>query len=65
MLENFFGEEIEKTVFISEEQLADFKSKELIGKYFEDTAIYNVYPDAIAERGEILGYVVSEVTDRW
>jgi len=64
MLENFFGEEIEKTVFISEEQLTDFKGKELIGKYFEDTAIYNIYPDAITERGEILGYAVSEVTDK-
>lgn len=27
MLENFFGEEIEKTVFISEEQLLEFKKR--------------------------------------
>ena len=63
MLENFFGEEIEKTVFISEEQLIEFKNKELIGKYFEDTGIYNIYPDAIAERGDKLGEIVDTVIE--
>lgn len=63
MLENFFGEEIEKTVFISEEQLLEFKNKELIGRYFEDTGIYNIYPDAIADRGEKLGEVVDDIAD--
>lgn len=58
MLENFFGEEIEKTVFISKEQLMDYKKTQLIGKYFADTAIYNIFPDAISERGEILGNIV-------
>ena len=58
MLENFFGEEIEKTVFISTEQLKDYKSDCLYGKFYEDTYIYNIYPEAIAERGDCLGKVV-------
>ena len=37
ILDNFFNGTIEKTVFISEEQLADVNATRLIGKYFEET----------------------------
>ena len=36
-MENFFNDEIEKTVFISDEQLQEAISGKLYGKYFEDT----------------------------
>ena len=44
-MQNFFNDEIEKTVFISEEQL---------GHYFEDTYIFNVFPETLEQRGEFL-----------
>lgn len=59
---NFFGEEIELTVFISEEQLHDKTCRALYGKYFEDTGIFNVYPEVLAERGDLLGSVLPEGT---
>lgn len=60
ILDNFFNDTIEKTVFISEEQLADVKATKLIGKYFEDTCIFNIFPNALVERGEYLGEVYQE-----
>lgn len=54
MIKNFFNDEIEKEVFISEEQLKDPSIKKLYGKYFEDTFIYNIFPTAIASQGEFL-----------
>lgn len=54
MLENFFGDEIEKEVFISEEQLKDTGLRKLYGKFFEDTYIYNIFPEALNSRGELL-----------
>ena len=38
---NFFGEDIDLTVFISEEQLHSHKIGSVYGKYFEDTGIFN------------------------
>ena len=35
ILDNFFNETLEKTVFISEEQLTDCNATKLYGKYFE------------------------------
>lgn len=64
MIENFFGEEIDKTVFISEEQLKAYDGDILYGKYFEDTAIYNIYPKAIEERGDCLGKVLEKASDK-
>lgn len=60
ILDNFFDETIEKTVFISEEQLADVNSKKLYGRYYEDTCIFNIFPEALTERGEYLGDVYQE-----
>ncbi|MCD8361684.1 MAG: ThiF family adenylyltransferase [Lachnospiraceae bacterium] len=53
-MENFFNDEIEKTVFISEEQLRDVRERKLYGRYFPDTFIFNVYPEELKERGEYL-----------
>ncbi len=58
-MENFFGDEIKKTVFISEEQLTDTNIRELYGKYYADTSIYNIYPEAISDRGDFLCKVIS------
>lgn len=42
MVTNFFGEEIEKEVYISKEQLCDKSAAELYGRFFEDTYIFNI-----------------------
>lgn len=53
-MENFFNDEIEKAVFISQEQLEDETIEKLYGKYWEDTYIYSVYPAALSGRGDEL-----------
>lgn len=57
---NFFGEEIELTVFISEEQLKKKETFKCYGKYFEDTGIFNVFPEQLAYRGDYLGEVYAD-----
>ena len=61
ILDNFFNETIEKTVFISEEQLADITTTKLFGKYYEDTCIFNIFPVALEERGNFLCNVYPEI----
>ncbi len=53
-IENIFGDEIEKTVFISDEQLHDKNAKALYGKFYEDTNIYNIFPAQLSDQGEYL-----------
>lgn len=53
-MQNFFNDEIEKTVFISEEQLKSKAVRKLYGRYYEDTYIYNVYPEKLKDHGELL-----------
>lgn len=53
-IENIFGDEIEITVFISEEQLHDGDIKKLYGRFFEDTNIYNIFPAQLNDQGEYL-----------
>lgn len=60
MMDNFFNDEIEKTVFISEEQLKDAVPGKLYGKYFEDTRIYNIFPPELQERGDYLGELLPQ-----
>ena len=55
MMDNFFNDEIEKTVFISDEQLKNAVPGKLYGKYFEDTRIYNILPQELSDRGDYLG----------
>lgn len=65
-MDNFFNEEIEREVFISEEQLTNKKIKKLYGKYYEDTKIYNIFPLELQDRGDYLGEVLdkdSELTN--
>ncbi len=59
MLENFFGEEIEKTVFLSAAQMREAHPGPVRGKYFKDTAIFNIFPPELSERGEFLGQILS------
>ena len=61
-MENFFGDEIKKTVFISKEQLENMPEGELYGRYYKDTEIINIYPAELSDRGELLGNVLSEGT---
>ena len=60
MLENFFGEEIEKTVFLSAAQMREARPGPVRGKYFKDTAIFNIFPPELSERGELLGQIFPE-----
>ena len=53
-MENFFGDEIEKIVFISDEQLNDLSLEKVYGKYWNDTCIYSIFPSALNDRGELL-----------
>ena len=60
MLENFFGEEIEKTVFLSAAQMREARPGPVRGKYFKDTAIFNIFPPELSDRGEFLGRILPE-----
>lgn len=60
---NFFGEDIDLTVFISDEQLHTKKPGVIFGKYFESTGIFNVFPEELYERGDLLGTVLDEKTE--
>ena len=53
-MENFFNDEIENVVFISENQLKDLTAKELYGKYWKDTYIFNILPVELREKGDLL-----------
>lgn len=57
---NFFGEEIDLTVFISEEQLYAPVCGHIYGKYFEDTGIFNIFPLELAAHGELIGEIYPE-----
>lgn len=59
-MQNFFNDEIEKTVFISDEQLNDISERKLYGKYFEETYIFNIFPEKLSDRGDEIGFVLSE-----
>lgn len=62
-MENFFNDEIKKTVFISEEQLTNTEVRELYGRYYADTCIYNVFPESLNDRGELLCTVLPEKSE--
>lgn len=49
---------IEKSVFISEEQVASKMECYLYGKYYKDTGIFNVFPKEIERTGDMLGRVL-------
>lgn len=57
---NFFGEEIPKTVFISKDQLLHLDVGPLYGRYYPDTEIINVFPEALQHPECCLGKVLPE-----
>lgn len=59
-MENFFNDEIERVVFISEEQLGDLSIERLYGQYWEDTFIYSIYPEELRDRGTLLCEILPE-----
>lgn len=59
MLKNIFGEEIPKTVFVSQEQLEDRRERNLYGRFYKDTNIFNVFPPEKEKEGKLLGKIVS------
>ena len=62
MLKNFFGERIEKTVYISQEQIDDRTARNIYGKFFKDTQIFNVFPPEKGKSGKLLGKFVTSQT---
>lgn len=60
MIKNFFGETIPKTVFISNDQLNNLNDRNLYGKYFKDTRIFNVYPASREKDGNLLGKITHD-----
>lgn len=57
---NFFGEDVDLTVFISEEQLAAKHTGKVFGRYYEDTGIFNIFPEELFDRGDYLGEILCE-----
>ena len=55
---NFFGENIPLTVFIAKDQMDSRECGEVYGKYFEDTGIFNIYPQVLYEKGDLLGKIL-------
>lgn len=53
-LDDLLGNEIEKTVFISEEQLHDMNADKLYGRYYKDSYIYNIFPTQLSANGDFL-----------
>ena len=60
---NLFKKTIEKSVFISEEQIASKKECRLYGKYYKDTGIFNVFPKELEHTGDLLGNVFAKGTE--
>ena len=59
-MQNFFNDEIKKTVFISNEQLNDVSLRKLYGRYYKDTFIFNVFPESLNDRGDYLCTIFPE-----
>ena len=60
ILDSIFNDTVEKTVFLSAEQLADVSAAELYGRYYPDTRIFNVFPPELKDRGVLLCRVLPE-----
>ena len=62
MLKNFFGEKIDKVVFVSQEQIHDLRERNIYGIYYRDTNIFNVFPEG--RTGKKLGkFLVNKEPD--
>jgi len=49
---------LEKTVFISDEQKKNLSVGNIYGRYFKESAIFNVFPPELESKGEVLGKVL-------
>lgn len=58
MLKNFFGEDIPKTIFIDEKELDDLTPRNLYGKYFSSSQIFNIFPNNLKKEGKLLGKII-------
>lgn len=63
MVKNFFGEVIDKTVFVSQEQIENRTPRNIYGRYFKDTAIFNIFPPEKEREGKLLGKFVSDKSE--
>jgi len=59
---DFFKKVIIKSVFISDEQFHEKSEINFYGKYFKETGIFNIFPPELADKGELLGKVISGST---
>ena len=51
---------IEPCVWISRSQLLDTTPRRLFGRHFPETGVYNVFPEALDDRGGLLGMVLAD-----
>lgn len=63
MIKNFFGEIIDKTVFVSQEQIENRTARNIYGRYFKDTAIFNIFPPEKEHEGKLLGKFVLDKSE--
>ena len=50
--------QINKTVFISEEQLSEKSGGNIYGRYYKESAIFNVFPPQLEDKGDLLGKIL-------
>lgn len=62
-MENFFNDDIQKTVFISEEQLRNSEIRDLYGRYYNDTCIFNVFPEVLNAQGTFLCSILPKASE--
>lgn len=60
MIKNLLGEKVEKTVFIAKEQVENKTERNIYGRYYKDTAIFNVFPPEKEKSGKLLGKFTSD-----
>lgn len=58
MIKDIFGDKIDKTVFVSQEQVEKIEERNIYGKYYKETAIFNVFPQEKEKEGKLLGKFV-------
>lgn len=58
MIKGILGEKIDKTVFVSQEQIEKKEERNIYGRYFKDTAIFNIFPEEKESDEKLLGKFV-------
>ena len=57
--DEFARVQIDKIVFIEKNQYGNLSVGSIYGKYFEDTGIYNIFPEILSGEGDYLGEIIS------